>query len=159
MLRLLVEEAGRPVSRERFLDVVWESNAAPTTRTVDNQILSLRAKLESDPAAPQFIKTVHRLGCTLWAAEPDLKNLLQTGLMAEEADGDLAKAAGAYESLIQAGEGQQKLIATGLYRLAEVRRKQDKKEEAIQLYQRLVREFAGQELLVKLAKENLTTMG
>ncbi len=65
MLRLLVEESGRPVSRERFLDVVWESNATPTTRTVDNQILSLRAKLEPDPANPRYIKTVHRLGYRL----------------------------------------------------------------------------------------------
>ncbi len=65
MLRLLVEEAGRPVSRERFLDVVWELNAAPTTRTVDNHILSLRAKLEPDPRAPRYIKTVHRLGYRL----------------------------------------------------------------------------------------------
>jgi DNA-binding response OmpR family regulator len=65
MLRLLVAEQGRPVSRERFLDVVWESNAAPTTRTVDNQVLSLRSKLEPDPARPRYLKTVHRVGYRL----------------------------------------------------------------------------------------------
>jgi len=65
MLRLLVVEQGRPVSRERFLDVVWESNAAPTTRTVDNQVLSLRSKLEPDPARPRYLKTVHRVGYRL----------------------------------------------------------------------------------------------
>ena len=70
MLRLLVEEEGRPVSRERFLDVVWELNAAPTTRTVDNHILSLRAKLEPDPREPRFIKTVHRLGYRLDLTKP-----------------------------------------------------------------------------------------
>ncbi len=70
MLRLLAAEAGRPVSRERFLDVVWESNAAPTTRTVDNQVLSLRAKLEPDPARPRYLKTVHRVGYKLDLTEP-----------------------------------------------------------------------------------------
>jgi DNA-binding response OmpR family regulator len=65
MLRLLAAEGGKPVSRERFLDVVWESNAAPTTRTVDNQMLSLRAKLEPDPTRPRYLKTVHRVGYKL----------------------------------------------------------------------------------------------
>lgn len=75
MLRLLAEAAGKPVSRERFLDVVWESNAAPTTRTVDNQILSLRSKLEPDPAQPRYIKTVHRLGYRLDLAGGDTSSL------------------------------------------------------------------------------------
>ncbi len=70
MLRLLAAEAGRPVTRERFLDVVWESNASPTTRTVDNQVLSLRAKLEPDPARPRYLKTVHRVGYKLDLTEP-----------------------------------------------------------------------------------------
>ncbi len=46
MLRLLAEADGEPVSREKFLDVVWGYAAFPTTRTVDNHIASLRAKLE-----------------------------------------------------------------------------------------------------------------
>lgn len=70
MLRLLVEEEGRPVSRDRFLDVVWEMNAAPATRTVDNHIVSLRAKLEPDPREPRFIKTVHGLGYRLDLTKP-----------------------------------------------------------------------------------------
>jgi DNA-binding response OmpR family regulator len=44
MLRLLAEAAGEPVSREKFLDVVWGYAAFPTTRTVDTHIASLRAK-------------------------------------------------------------------------------------------------------------------
>ncbi len=94
-----------------------------------------------------------------YADEPTLKDLLQQGLMAEEADGDLAKAAKAYEALVTTGDAQQKIVATGIYRLAEVRRKQDKKEEATKLYQRLLTEFPGQELLVKMARENLIAMG
>jgi DNA-binding response OmpR family regulator len=62
MLRLLAETPGAPVSRERFLDVVWGVGAFPTTRTVDTHIASLRAKLETHPEAPQFLKTVHGIG-------------------------------------------------------------------------------------------------
>ncbi len=65
MLRLLAEAEGRPVTRERFLDLVWGYGAFPTTRTVDNHIASLRAKLEPDPARPRWIKTVHGVGYRL----------------------------------------------------------------------------------------------
>ena len=65
MLRLLLEAPGEPVSRERFLDVVWGVNAFPTTRTVDTHIATLRAKLEPDPDAPRFLKTVHGVGYKL----------------------------------------------------------------------------------------------
>ena len=65
MLRLLAEAEGGPVSRERFLDVVWGYTAFPTTRTVDNHIASLRAKLEKNPNDPRWIKTVHGVGYKL----------------------------------------------------------------------------------------------
>ena len=65
MLRLMAETPGEPVSRERFLDVVWGYTAFPTTRTVDNHIASLRAKLEPDPDEPRWIKTVHGVGYRL----------------------------------------------------------------------------------------------
>ena len=65
MLRLLAETPGEPVTRERFLDVVWGYAAFPTTRTVDNHVASLRAKIESDPEAPRWIKTVHGVGYRL----------------------------------------------------------------------------------------------
>jgi DNA-binding response OmpR family regulator len=65
MLRLLVEAGGEPVTRDRFLDVVWGYTAFPTTRTVDNHIASLRAKLERNPENPKWIKTVHGVGYRL----------------------------------------------------------------------------------------------
>lgn len=65
MLRLLADAEGEPVSRERFLDVVWGYGAFPTTRTVDNHIASLRAKLEPNPEQPCWLKTVHGLGYRL----------------------------------------------------------------------------------------------
>jgi len=65
ILRLLVEHAGEPVSRETILDRVWGFGAYPTTRTVDNFILSLRKIIESDPRKPRHILTVHGVGYRL----------------------------------------------------------------------------------------------
>ena len=65
MLRLLAEAEGEPVSRQRFLDLVWGATAFPTTRTVDNHIVGLRAKVEDDPKNPRWIVTVHGVGYRL----------------------------------------------------------------------------------------------
>lgn len=69
VLNLLADNAGRPVTREQFLETIWGYNAYPTTRTVDNQILSLRAKLEDDPANPRYLLTVHGVGYRLEMTE------------------------------------------------------------------------------------------
>lgn len=65
MLRLMADSAGEPISRERFLDIVWDYTAFPTTRTVDNHIASLRRKLERNPDEPRWFKTVHGIGYKL----------------------------------------------------------------------------------------------
>lgn len=65
MLRLLLENPGQPVSRDRFLDIVWGYAVFPTTRTVDKHIGSLRAKIEDDPDEPRHIQTVHAVGYRL----------------------------------------------------------------------------------------------
>lgn len=65
VLRLLAEAEGEPVSRERFLDIVWGYAAFPTTRTVDTHVASLRSKIEPDPDNPRWIKTVHGVGYRL----------------------------------------------------------------------------------------------
>jgi DNA-binding response OmpR family regulator len=65
MLRLMAESAGEPISRERFLDIVWDYTAFPTTRTVDNHIASLRRKLERNPDEPRWLKTIHGVGYKL----------------------------------------------------------------------------------------------
>jgi len=70
VLKLLAEHAGEPVSRERFLEVVWAYNAYPTTRTVDNHLLSLRSKLERTPASPSHLLTVHGVGYRLEMTNP-----------------------------------------------------------------------------------------
>lgn len=65
MLRLLAQNVGKPVTREQFLDAVWGYNTYPTTRTVDNFIASLRAKIELEPRAPRYLVTVHGVGYRL----------------------------------------------------------------------------------------------
>jgi DNA-binding response OmpR family regulator len=65
ILRLLLENPGEPVTRERFLDVVWGYTAFPTTRTVDTHIAVLRTKIEPNPEEPRWIKTVHGVGYRL----------------------------------------------------------------------------------------------
>ena len=65
MLRLMADHAGEPISREQFLDIVWGYGAFPTTRTVDNHIASLRAKVEANPDRPVWITTVHGVGYRL----------------------------------------------------------------------------------------------
>ena len=69
MLRLLAEANGEPISRERFLDLVWGYAAFPTTRTVDTHIGSLRRKIERNPDEPRWIKTVHGVGYRLEVEE------------------------------------------------------------------------------------------
>jgi DNA-binding response OmpR family regulator len=65
MLHLLASAAGEVVSRDRFLDVVWGYASFPTTRTVDKHIVSLRSKIEPNPAEPRWIHTVHGIGYRL----------------------------------------------------------------------------------------------
>lgn len=61
-LAYLITHRGRDVSREELLKEVWGYTAALTTRTVDNQILKLRKKIEDVPSQPRHILTVHGTG-------------------------------------------------------------------------------------------------
>jgi DNA-binding response OmpR family regulator len=61
-LQHLIQHRGRDVSRDELLEQVWGYTAALTTRTVDNQILKLRKKIEDTPSQPRHILTVHGTG-------------------------------------------------------------------------------------------------
>jgi DNA-binding response OmpR family regulator len=65
VLRLLAARAGQVLSREELLNEVWGYENYPTTRTVDNHIASLRAKLEEDASQPRHLLTVHGVGYKL----------------------------------------------------------------------------------------------
>jgi DNA-binding response OmpR family regulator len=62
VLQYLAARPGKVVRREELLEEVWGYENYPTTRTVDNHIATLRAKLEEDPAQPQYLLTVHGVG-------------------------------------------------------------------------------------------------
>ena len=62
ILRLLASRAGEVVTRDELLNEVWGVENYPTTRTVDNHIAGLRAKIEADPAEPRRLRTVHGVG-------------------------------------------------------------------------------------------------
>jgi DNA-binding response OmpR family regulator len=58
----LIKNAGKVISRDELLNEVWGYQCYPCTRTVDNHILQLRRKLETEPARPKHFQTVHGTG-------------------------------------------------------------------------------------------------
>lgn len=64
LLRYLIQHRNQVVSRNDILERIWhyDADTTPTTRTVDNYILSLRRKLEKQAHARQHIFTVHGKG-------------------------------------------------------------------------------------------------
>lgn len=62
LLHYFTEHRNEVLSRDALLDAVWDYDEAPLTRTVDVHVAKLRKKLETNPAAPVFIVTVHRMG-------------------------------------------------------------------------------------------------
>lgn len=62
ILHYFIDHEGEVISRDKFLDEVWGYDSYPTTRTVDNYILSLRKKIEDDPANPKHLLTIHKVG-------------------------------------------------------------------------------------------------
>jgi len=65
ILRLLASRPGQVFSRDEILDQVWGTEAFPTNRTVDNYIVRLRKKLESDPDHPSLIVSIYGAGYKL----------------------------------------------------------------------------------------------
>jgi DNA-binding response OmpR family regulator len=62
LLIFLVRQAGRALTRDAILSAVWGRDVFVTTRSVDRCITTLRAKIESDPRAPVYIRTVREIG-------------------------------------------------------------------------------------------------
>ena len=62
ILKYFADREGEVITRDNLLDDVWGYDNFPTTRTVDNYILSLRKAIETDPSHPVHILTVHTAG-------------------------------------------------------------------------------------------------
>lgn len=65
LLEVLVQRPGITLSRDHLLDLTKGRSAGPFDRAIDNTISRLRRKIEVDPKAPEYIKTVHAAGYVL----------------------------------------------------------------------------------------------
>jgi len=62
LLGVLVEHAGRVLTRNQLIDEVWGADYVGDTKTLDVHIRRLRGRIEADPQTPQRIQTVRGVG-------------------------------------------------------------------------------------------------
>jgi two-component system response regulator RegX3 len=62
LLALLLENAGRVLTRDQLIDRVWGADYVGDTKTLDVHVKRLRAKVELDPSHPVHIVTIRGLG-------------------------------------------------------------------------------------------------
>ncbi|MFC2089047.1 response regulator transcription factor [Calditrichota bacterium] len=65
IIKYLWSKKNKTVSRDELFNQIWGYDEMTTTRTIDNFILKLRQKIETDPAHPKCILTVHGIGYKL----------------------------------------------------------------------------------------------
>lgn len=65
LLRVFLERPRRVLSRDQIMDLMNGVGWTPLDRSIDNQVARLRKKIEPEPGAPKFIKTVRGVGYTL----------------------------------------------------------------------------------------------
>lgn len=62
LLEYLAQHPGRVFTRDQLLDAVWRQDVYVTPRSVDVYVWRLREKIETNPEAPQYLKTVRGVG-------------------------------------------------------------------------------------------------
>ncbi|MCO6462855.1 MAG: response regulator transcription factor [Saprospiraceae bacterium] len=62
LLKLLIDRQNEVVSRNHILQTVWGYDVYPSTRTIDNFILSFRKYFEADPRKPVHFHSVRSVG-------------------------------------------------------------------------------------------------
>jgi DNA-binding response OmpR family regulator len=62
LLRTLMEQAGRVISRQALIEEVWDMNWFGSTKTLDVHISGLRKKLGDDASEPRYIHTLRGVG-------------------------------------------------------------------------------------------------
>ncbi|HEX3472563.1 MAG TPA: response regulator transcription factor [Silvibacterium sp.] len=62
LLRYLVRNQGRIISRKELLEQVWRVHEDTDTRAIDNFIVRLRRYIEDEPSEPRYLKTVRGVG-------------------------------------------------------------------------------------------------
>lgn len=62
LLKLFLMREGKVVSRDEILDSLWKDDQFPTSRTIDNYILSFRKIFEDDPKNPKHFHSIRGVG-------------------------------------------------------------------------------------------------
>jgi two-component system, OmpR family, alkaline phosphatase synthesis response regulator PhoP len=70
LLKLFIANKGKPLSRDRLLEIGWGYTRETTTRTVDNFIVRLRKYFEINPRKPLYFKSLRSVG---YIFDPDLQ--------------------------------------------------------------------------------------
>jgi ankyrin repeat protein len=90
------------------------------------------------------------------AATNELTGIMQQALFEEEGNHNLSAAIEGYQNIITRFDESRALTATAVFRLGECYRKQNKTNEAVAQYQRIIRDFGDQTTLVSLSQQNLS---
>jgi len=72
LLKYLIRNSGRPVTRKEILENVWNLREDTDTRAIDNFIVRLRRYIEPEPSKPRYLKTVRGLGYQFEAVAKNL---------------------------------------------------------------------------------------
>ena len=62
LLAVFLRNAGKVLSREQLIELAFGFDHDSYDRVIDNHVKNLRRKLERDPHAPEYIKTIHGIG-------------------------------------------------------------------------------------------------
>lgn len=62
LLKLLLEKKGEVVSRDEILEKLWNDDALPTARAIDNYILNYRKYFEANPREPKHFFSIRGVG-------------------------------------------------------------------------------------------------
>jgi DNA-binding response OmpR family regulator len=70
LLTMFLCNPGRVLSRQEIMKEIWETDYMGDTRTLSVHVRWLREKVEDDPSAPRFLRTVRGVGYRFEAPEP-----------------------------------------------------------------------------------------
>lgn len=95
-----------------------------------------------------------------WAARgATLEETFNQALIAEEGRRDYEAARSGYEEVVRLLDSQRRLAATAVFRLGEVYRKLNRTNDAVAQFERVLRQFPDEGILVQLSQQNLAALG
>ena len=62
LLKLLITNHGKPLSRNKLLEIGWGYTSRTSTRTIDNFIVRMRKYFEKNPKKPKYFKSIRAVG-------------------------------------------------------------------------------------------------